>query len=502
MKIAKKILFYALGILLIGIILSICFNINKESFAATRIYDYTQLDDSKYPGVKSLIQNLKNQYGDRFNFQIYETGINWSDALNMEFQGHDYSPKNLIEETSSRTGMWFCPICTEKKFDSGYNCASLDALAYMMDPRNSLNIDSVFQFKTLGVSDVTSSDISRVVQGTFLNTPSIINALTEASNNNQINGYYITSKIINEQGKNGSTLSNGQGYNGEYVGYYNLFNIGATGGSEEKVVLNGLAKAQKEGWTSIEKSIEGGSKFVAESYIAKGQNTLYLQKFDVDNTSDGLYWHQYMQNIMAAQSEGSRLKSTYESINAVNSEHTFIIPVYRNMPQTASPRPNSGEIDTSITELVRVNVISNIYLRDSPNGNKTGKLLYKDEIVTRLEKAEEKVSGTYWDKVLKANGEVGYVARQTFDYESTYKLYLVPIEENNSSGNTNNSSDLKKGDVNGDGNITSSDYVLIKNYIMGTGSLDENAKKSADYNEDGSITSSDYVLIKNYIMSN
>ena len=67
MKIAKKILFYALGILLIGIILSICFNINKESFAASRIYDYTQLDDSKYPGVKSLIQNLKNI---KFKFKI------------------------------------------------------------------------------------------------------------------------------------------------------------------------------------------------------------------------------------------------------------------------------------------------------------------------------------------------------------------------------------------------------------------------------------------------
>ena len=52
------------------------------------------------------------------------------------------------------------------------------------------------------------------------------------------------------------------------------------------------------------------------------------------------------------------------------------------------------------------------------------------------------------------------------------------------------------------GKITSSDYVLIKNYIMGTGTLSEEAKKCADYNGDGKITSSDYVLIKNYIMNN
>lgn len=464
--------------------------------------DINSLQENLYPGIKEKIQNLQTKYPN-WKFKIFYTDLDWSDVIANEYTGHGSSPRNLVQANSSYDREWICSICGNKVYDTGnWVCASEKAIKYMMDPRNSLNENDIFQFEELTNNGANRDTLKSMLSGSFLDDYKYVDCIINAGKINNVNPYYLAARILQEQGKNGSYLSRGQGYNGQYVGYYNLFNIGATGGSEEKVVLNGLAKAQKEGWTSIEKSIEGGSKFVAESYIAKGQNTLYLQKFDVDNTSDGLYWHQYMQNIMAAQSEGSRLKSTYESINAVNSEHTFIIPVYRNMLQTASPRPNSGEIDTSITELVRVNVISNIYLRDSPNGNKTGKLLYKDEIVTRLEKAEEKVGGTYWDKVLKANGEVGYVARQTFDYESTYKLYLIPIEENNSSGNTNNSSDLKKGDVNGDGNITSSDYVLIKNYIMGTGSLDENAKKSADYNEDGSITSSDYVLIKNYIMSN
>ena len=59
---------------------------------------------------------------------------------------------------------------------------------------------------------------------------------------------------------------------------------------------------------------------------------------------------------------------------------------------------------------------------------------------------------------------------------------------------------VKKGDCNGDGTVTSSDYVLIKNYIMGTGKLDDIKQKAADMNEDKNITSSDYVLVKNYIM--
>ena len=75
-------------------------------------------------------------------------------------------------------------------------------------------------------------------------------------------------------------------------------------------------------------------------------------------------------------------------------------------------------------------------------------------------------------------------------------MYLVPVSENN-----NGATSYAKGDVNGDGRISSSDYVLIKNYIMGSGNLSEVAKQSADYNNDGKITSSDYVLIKNYIMN-
>ena len=74
------------------------------------------------------------------------------------------------------------------------------------------------------------------------------------------------------------------------------------------------------------------------------------------------------------------------------------------------------------------------------------------------------------------NGTIGYVARETYENESEYKLYLIPLTENNSTNNqssnsnstntnTNNSTSnsTKKGDVNGDGKITSSDYVLIKN---------------------------------------
>ena len=60
---------------------------------------------------------------------------------------------------------------------------------------------------------------------------------------------------------------------------------------------------------------------------------------------------------------------------------------------------------------------------------------------------------------------------------------------------------VKLGDVNGDGSITPSDYVKIKNNIMGVTSLTGASQKSADVNKDGTISPADYVKIKNYIMN-
>lgn len=40
------------------------------------------------------------------------------------------------------------------------------------------------------------------------------------------------------------------------------------GSNKEKVILNGLKKAQNYGWNTMESSLEGGIKIIAGSYIA------------------------------------------------------------------------------------------------------------------------------------------------------------------------------------------------------------------------------------------
>ncbi len=59
---------------------------------------------------------------------------------------------------------------------------------------------------------------------------------------------------------------------------------------------------------------------------------------------------------------------------------------------------------------------------------------------------------------------------------------------------------IVKGDVDGNGEITSTDYVRIKGLFAGTYSLDEISKDSADIDKNGSITASDYIKVKSHFL--
>ena len=440
--------------ILLIIMLLFCF-IGNNSFAISQTTnsDINSIDTNQYPQIKEMIQQLKTEHPN-WNFKILYTDLDWNEVISNEYVGHGSSPRNLVPANSNYPDEWICPTCGNTTYDSGsWRCASQKAIQYMMDPRNSLNSSDIFQFMELTYTDYNIDTIRGMVQNSsFWNNESYINAITSAAQKYNVNAYYIVARILQEQGSDGSTLVKGQGYNGQYVGVYNVFNIGATGNGQDNVILNGLARAQSEGWTSIELAIDGGVEIIASSYISKGQNTIYLQKFDVDNSDNKLYWHQYMTNLFAAQSEGSKLRSTFEEYNSLEKEYTFIIPVYKNMPSSPCPRPNEGETvipdNPEYGDLVKCNANPSLRLRDTPNGNDTGERIYLNEIVTRIEKATEKINGTYWDKIRKSNGVEGYVARETYDNEAAYKLYLIPVynEDPNQPNEPENPDDIKKND--------------------------------------------------------
>ncbi len=83
---------------------------------------------------------------------------------------------------------------------------------------------------------------------------------------------------------------------------------------------------------------------ISTNYILRGQDTLYLQKFNV--TTNGRYGHQYMQNIMAPASEAPNIKKAYSNTGALNNSFVFKIPVYNNMPASACSKPDTTDAIT------------------------------------------------------------------------------------------------------------------------------------------------------------
>ena len=536
MKINMKKILVIFILILSYILLNLIFSNTAFAINQTTTTDINSIDSNQYPGIKEMIQQLKNEHPN-WNFKILYTDIDWNEAIANEYVGHGGKPRNLVPANNSKyAGDWICPICGNALYDTGkWHCASEAAIKYMMDARNSLNNSDIFQFMELTYTECSANDIRTMVSGTFLNNDSYINAILDAARKNNVSAYYIVARILQEQKPEGTALTSGTGYNGQYVGYYNVFNIGASGKGESEVILNGLKKAQSYGWTTLESSIYGGVEIIAESYVSKGQNTLYFQKFDVENT-DGVFWHQYMQNILAAQNEGTTLRKTFEDMGAINSGYTFIIPVFKNMPTSACPRPSTTSTTTPTTNLVRVNVNNGLRLRNEPNGSKTVGWVYSGDIITRLEKATEKIAGTYWDYVMKPDGTKGYAARETYDYESTYKLYLVPVEQEQpevpdvpEEPEVEDPSTIIKNDkvkVNTETNevraIPNATVKDIKD-LLGAETVIKNANGEVlsdeaklatgctvndtyslavlgDVNGDGNITAGDYVNIKNHIM--
>ncbi len=239
------------------------------------------------------------------------------------------------------------------KIDSTWYRATREAIEYYMDPRNFLNETYIFQFEqnSFNKSYHTTDALDLYFKGSFMEgvVPDDSEGRTysevfyEVGANRGTTGispFFLAAKVMLEQGKNGSQL-----VSGTYPGYenlYNFFNIKASG-TGTTAVVNGLTYARQQGWNTRYKSIAGGAESYGKSYILKGQDTLYLQKFDLIKSRGYLF--QYQQNIMAPSTDGKSVKSMYSSSGALNSAFVFKIPVFNNMPNEYKFSLNKSEVE-------------------------------------------------------------------------------------------------------------------------------------------------------------
>lgn len=593
---------------------------NNSACAATRTSDLSKLIN--YPEIYTAVQEMKTAHPN-WTFTILYTGLDWNEVLENETTKKH--TRSLVQKSVILGDIndWICPICYKTPQDNGsWLCASNKTASYYIDPRNWINETYIFAFETLSFNSETHTleGIKTMLSGSFMDTDSIkyidtngeekiieksyAQIIFEAAKENGISPYHLASRILQEQGKGNSSLISGKREG--FIGCYNYFNIGASGNNETEIIVNGLTRARDEQWNDPEKSIKGGAKFLKGGYIGNYQDTLYLQKYCVDNSCKyGLYGHQYQQNVSAPYTEGSSVYDAYEKLGILDSNFNFIIPVYENMPSSASVKP--GRNLEIITEDVIVNTETTaLTIRGGPG---TGYYIKakapKGTKLVRIEKAVEPLSdGIYWDKVVyctEGNIVIGYASREYLKETETQEIvneektiqvlcalkngpastvntrvkqilkpgtkvtvidkiqyssfghtwYRVKLEDGTqgyvSSVYFEKEPEVKYkidgtfvkvnpdtkiteipeavltceifgtgakikigeteytlvmlGDVNGDGLVKSKDYMMIKNYIMGTLELSEAEKKAADVNKDGEIKSKDYMMIKNHIMN-
>lgn len=265
-----------------------------------------------------------------WTFQLYDTGLEWDTVM--------YNETNPASR--SLLPSYFDSSMVGDSYGDGWSCATYYAVSYYLDPRNWLTEDYIFQFELLTFNEACQNvvTVQRVLQNSFMrgfieDAEGVTYAQTfyDIGKELGVSPVHLACRVYQEQGASGTSELISGTYPG-YEGYYNYFNIQASGKTREEIVTNGLNEAKAEGWTSRTAALRGGSAKVSNNYILKGQDTLYLQKFDVDGTYYGRYWHQYMQNLAAPSNEGRNVKRTYEKTGALDGEFVFKIPVYNNMP--------------------------------------------------------------------------------------------------------------------------------------------------------------------------
>ncbi len=498
------------------------------------------------PYLTTLHNNHPN-----WQFKVFRADVDFNRMVSIEYDEHSKG-WSLIEDTGSyydgykSTDSWSYNYFTDKfynNFSGGgtyWFAANKSTIAYYLDPRNFLNDRQIFMFETLSYNPTyhTREGVSKMLQGTFMTGyadeatgKTFVDAFIDAANTYKVSPYVLISRVVQEVGTQGSTIVSGTVPG--YVGYYNFYNISAAGLGSASTIANGLAYAKSQGWNTKYKAIVGGASFLANNYISQGQDTLYLQKWDLFGPKYGN--HQYMQNIQAPSTESIKTYNGYNNVSLINGNFVFSIPVFNNMPQNTS-LPNKGNPNNYLQSLS----VNGTYLFQSATSSTNFNVIVS-AATTSVDIAASKVSnkstisGTgsiaisqqrqaIEVKVIAQNGDVRKYTINVTKNDGTTALdigeilralnikndgnyifgYEVGTDINtiiNSIKNAESRAEVtyynKSRELKTSGIIASGDRIKIK--------TDREEKEYGiilygDVSGDGKITSADYIAIKNHIM--
>lgn len=367
------------------------------------------MEDGSYPDIEQFpesyrpaLQELKAAHPN-WTFVKMNTTLDWNSAIANELKGG----KSLVYRT-------FPDWAKDGLYDTkNWYYATEAVLKIYMDPRNALTENAIFQFEQLTYNEEyhTLEAMQKFLDNTFMNGSKpapCMDTMTYAEmfwyigkeKGREVSPFHLAARVLQEQGQGTSPLISGT-YPG-YEGYYNYFNVSASGTTNKQVIESGLQYAKNHGWNSSYNAILGGADFISANYIKKGQDTLYLQKFNVNpNGTYAPYTHQYMQNISAPTTEALSIKKLYANANSLDSTFVFKIPVYENMPEKACAEPTEEPEEPEEPEQPEEPVAETLDVRlELPEGY-TERIVWLDGVAYEGTKTEDQLAVLAADNTAK-----------------------------------------------------------------------------------------------------
>ncbi len=471
------------------------------------------MDEQGFPESYKPYLREMHEVHPNWVFTAQKTGLDWDTVLSEEC----VIGRNLVHSSalaswkSCEKGAYDVATDTWYGLDGSWVAASEQIIAYYLDPRNFINDDYIFMFENLSYNpDVHNiSGVEAILSGTFMSgsytTPDTKETYTyaqtfmDAAEQSGISPYHLASRCRNEQGVNGAPQS--LGTVSGYENYFNFFDIQAYATSTMTAAQMGAKYASTTNatyllpWTNQYKSIVGGSIYLSNGYISKEQDTLYLQKFDVVDGGNGLYYHQYMTCVFGQANEAKEMKNAYSS-DVLASALEFKIPVYENMPDSASAKPTSyGDNNNLLKSLKAVEQGGSNLITDF-NRYTNSYTLSVDEDVSYIT-----VSGAAYNSSATISG-AGKIAldygKNTIEVKVTaasgdVRTYKIVVTRAGSS-----SGDIT-GDVDDSGVIDINDALTIMNYTSGKYTLTSAEVSRADVDSSGKVDLFDAMKIMQYI---
>ena len=503
-----------------------------------------------------------------WKFTPLETGISWEELMKNE----RITGTNLLQSPNAwksydedaydwENNTWYT-------FDSGnWAQACTEVIEYYLDPRNFLD-GNIYQFLVLSDdgSEVDPKVINEILKGGFMYNAECDEGVTyaegivKAAKEAGASPYMLAARLLLEQGSKGNALAHGYELDG--VKYYNHFDIGAYRHDGNSAIYNGALYAQKKGWDTAYKALVGGAQFLVKSYVGVGQNTLYLQKYDVVDGGNGFYGHQYMTNVAAAVSECATLRNAIEGAGADKGELNFLIPVYENMPdktaslplRTGSANNLLGAISLNGKEIAKFDKYTYTYevftddtqievkattLDPDAEVEGAGKVILTEGIneinitvtatnglkreykIVISSSAEKNFEIAYDSTIDRINGVEAQL--KLSDFESKFETKGYTVEITDAKGNKKTADAVMKtgdnvnlyfdgvkertmrvviyGDSTGDGKLNSADLLKTQKSILGIITIDDEVySEAADFTKDGKVNSRDLLACQKKIL--